>query len=689
MNRLTVIFTIAASIILCPVTDRAEQVFRPFKVDDLIKVRRVSDPQISPDGRWIAYTITDTDKTANRGTTQIYLVSSNGGEPRQITSEKASSNLPRWSADGKRLAFVSAREGLSQVWTLEIASGNLKKISNMSTGTDGPLWSPDGKWIVFLSDVHPECDSDECNKKRDQQAAQVKVRARVANQLLYRRGSWWDDGKRTHIFIVPSEGGEARDLTPGGYDAPSPTGGGINDYSFSPDSKELAFARNTDKNQATSTNSDIFVVSLASGESKRLTAANAAADHSPLYSPDSCYIAYRAQKKPGFEADRWQLMLYDLKTFKRFAVTPDFDSSIESFKFSPDGQHIYLAAAERGRKPVYKLSLKSRTLTKLIADGFNEELQVSEDGKFIIFTRQSATRPSEVFRANSDGSAVVQITRTNENSLAGFNLKSAEDINWIGASGTPLHGFIIKPPNFDHKKKWPLLVLIHGGPQSASSDSWNFRWSPQVFASAGYVVFTPNPRGSKGYGQKFVDEVSGDWGGKVFTDILKGVDYLCSMPYIDREKIAAAGGSFGGYMVNWIEGHNDNPRIKFKTLISHAGVYNLTSSYGSTDELWFFEWEFKGTPWTNPDMYVKWSPHVFAKYFKTPMLLIHGEFDYRVPVTEGLQMFTTLQRQGVESKLLYFPDEGHSIQRPQNIELWYNSIIHWLDVHLKQGVSSP
>jgi dipeptidyl aminopeptidase/acylaminoacyl peptidase len=673
---------VTSLIILCAVADGAEH----FKVDDLLKIRMVSDPQLSPDGRWIAYTITDTYKANNRRATQIYLVPAEGGEPRQITNEKSSSYLPRWSPDGKRLAFISARDGASQIWTIEMAGGNLKKVSNISTGADGALWSPDGKWIAFLSNVYPDCKSDECNKMRDHQVSQSKVRAKIAGNLLYRHGSWWDDGTRTHIFIIPSDGGEARDLTPGEYDAPANTGSGFNDYSFSPDSKELAFARNTDREQATSTNSDIFTVSLIGGEPKRITGANRAGDHSPLYSPDGRYIAYRAQRRAGFEADRWQLMLYDLQTHKSSALTRNFDSSVEGFKFSPASDEIYLTAAERGRKPVYRVSLKSRSLTKIIAGSFNEELQISDDGKIIIFSRQSVDRPPEVFRANSDGSAVVQITRTNDDSLAAFHLMPAEDINWIGASGTPVHGFIIKPPDFTPTKKWPLLVLIHGGPQIASSDSWNSRWSPQVFASAGYVVFTPNPRGSKGYGQKFIDEVSRDWGGKVFTDILNGVDQVASLPYIDREKIAAAGGSFGGYMVNWIEGHNDHPRVKFKTLVSHAGVYNLTSSYGSTDELWFFEWEFKGTPWTNPAIYAKWSPHAHAMNFKTPMLITHGGIDYRVPATEGLQMFTTLQRQGIESRLLYFPDEGHSIQRPLNIETWYDSIIQWLDAHLNPAL---
>ncbi|HVG18677.1 MAG TPA: S9 family peptidase, partial [Blastocatellia bacterium] len=399
MRILTTIFVMAALINLCAVADRAAEARRPFKVDDLLKVRVVSDPQLSPDGSWIAYTITDTYKASNRKVTQIYIVPSGGGEPRQVTDEKTSSYLPRWSPDSKRLAFISARDGASQVWAIEMASGNLRKVSNISTGADGALWSPDGKWIAFLSNVYPGCKSDECNKTRDRQAAQSKVRAKVAVNLLYRHGSWWDDGTRTHIFVVPSDGGEARDLTPGEYDAPANTGSGFNDYSFSPDSKELAFARNTDRDQATSTNSDIFIVPLAGGEPRRITGANKAGDHSPLYSPDGRHIAYRAQRRPGFEADRWQLMLYDLQTHKTAALTRDFDSSVECFKFSPAGKEVYLVAAERGRKPVYRVSLKGGSLRKIIADGFNEDLQISDDGKIIVFSRQSVDHPPEIFRA--------------------------------------------------------------------------------------------------------------------------------------------------------------------------------------------------------------------------------------------------------------------------------------------------
>jgi dipeptidyl aminopeptidase/acylaminoacyl peptidase len=654
------------------------QTFRSFTINDLLKVRRVGDPQLAPDGRTIAYTVTDMDKTANRGIPQIYLVPTSGGEPKLAGSGLRSSS-PRWSPDGRKLAYISG----GQIWTIDVGSGETKKITNISTGAGDPVWSPDGKMIAFVSDVYPDCTTDDCNRQRDQQAEESKVKAKIAEHLLYRHWTAWKDNKRTHIFIVWVDNGHTLDLTPGDYDSPPFSLGGPTQYAFSPDSNRLAFVSNHDKVPAASTNNDIFIVPVIGGEPTLITSSNLAADDAPAFSPDGRYIAYRAQSRPGFESDLFRLMLYDRQTGKSRVLSDKIDNWVESFTFSPDSQKIYFVVGERGWQPVYSINIADNTMTKVLAEGFNDDVQVSKDGT-LVFTRSSSTMPTEIFRTNADGSGVAQVTKTNEAFLSGFGLKPQEPISWSGAGGTKINGWIVKPANFTPSKKWPLLVLIHGGPQGAWNDNWGYRWNPQVFASAGYVVFTPNPRGSTGFGQKFVDEISGDWGGKAYTDIMDGVAYvIANNNFIDKDRIGAAGASYGGYMIDWIEGHNNDKRFQFKALASHDGVFNLTSMYGGTEELWFTDWEFKGTPWTNPEMYARWSPHNFVKNFKTPMLVIHSELDYRVPVTEGLQLFTALQRMNVDSKLLYFPDEGHWVLKPQNSELWYKTVLGWFEKYLK------
>ena len=650
-----------------------------FTIEELLKVRRVGDPQVSPKGELVAYTINDINKDANKGVTQIYVVAIGGGEPRQLTNDANSSTSPRWSPNGDRLAFIRD----DQIWTMDPSGGSPKVLTSISTGAGDPVWSPDGRWLAFASDVYPECKDDACNKQRADERAKSKVKAHVADRLLYRHWKTWKDSTRTHVFVVSADGGEAKDMTPGDFDAPPFSLGGPTDYAFSPDSKELAYTSNHDTVEATSTNADVWVVSVTGGAAKNITVANKGYDGSAQFSPDGRFIAYRSQVTPGFEADRFRLMLYDRKTNQARSITDSLDSNVDEFTFAPDSEMIYLTAEDRGKAPIYKVSVSGGPVKKVVAEGFNGDVHLTSDGKVLVFSRSSMTKPSEIYRAGADGGGITALTTTNDALLAPFNLKPAETVSWIGGMGAKVSGWIVKPPNFQPNKKWPLVVLIHGGPQGAWNDNWGYRWNPQVFAAQGYVVLMPNPRGSTGYGQQFVNEISGDWGGKVFIDIRNGVAHAASLPYIDKNRIGAAGASYGGYMINWIEGHNNDPRFQFKVLVSHDGVYNLTAMYGATEELWFPEWEFKGTPWTNKSMYEKWSPHNFVQNFKTPILVITNDLDYRVPVTEGLQMYTATQRMGVESKLLLFPDEGHWVLKPQNSEFWYHTVLGWLDKHLQ------
>ncbi|HEX6732370.1 MAG TPA: S9 family peptidase, partial [Pyrinomonadaceae bacterium] len=542
-----------------------------------------------------------------------------------------------------------------------------------------------GKWIAFTSEVHPSCNDDDCNKKKDEQAEKSAVKAHITERLLFRHWNEWRDVKRTHVFVVSSKGGTARDLTPGDFDSPPYAASSGVDFAFSPDSRELAYLRNPDKVEAISTNSDVYLVPVSGGAARNITSTNRGYEAGPIYTRDGKYIIYRSQATAGFEADRWRLMAYNRTTGMSAELLRGFDLQVEDVAISPDGNSIFFTALDRGFAPVFRVPITGGSAQKVVGNVFATNLQITPDGQKLIFANSSMNFPAEVYAANVDGSGLQPLTTANSSLMSQANLTKVEEVEWTGALGRKIHGYVIKPKNFDANRKYPLVVLIHGGPQSAWNNNWGYRWNPQVFANAGYVVFAPNPRGSVGYGQQFVNEISGDWGGKVYTDLMNGVaDVIRRNSFIDRNRIGAAGASYGGYMINWIEGHNNDPRFRFRVLVSHDGVYNLTSMYGATEELWFTDWEFKGTPWTNRAMYERWSPHNFVRNFNTPMLIIHGELDYRVPIGEGLQLFTALQRMGVDSKLLVFPDEGHWVLKPQNSQLWYHTVLDWLDKYLQK-----
>jgi dipeptidyl aminopeptidase/acylaminoacyl peptidase len=678
-------FVFLASALLLVVTSLTVAQNRTYTVENLLKARRVGDPQISPDGRWVALTVGEVNLDANRVVTHIYLVPVEGGDLKRLTEGDKSATAPRWSPDGKKIAFTTG----NQVWTMDSNGDHKEQVTKISTGASAPLWSPDGKWIAFTSDVYPDCNNDDCNKKKDEDAEKSKVKAHITTRLLFRHWNEWRDQKRTHVFVVSSGGGTAREITPGDFDSPPYAAATGVDYAFSPDSTEIAFLRNPDKVEAISTNSDIYIAPLTGGAPKNITANNHGYDVGPVYSSDGKFILFRSQATAGFEADRWRLMAYNRASGVSTEIAKGFDQQVEEFVIAPNGTDVYFTAGERGRSPIFKVALSGGVPKKVVGNVFATNLRITPNGNKLVFSSSSNAAPAEIFSTNSDGSGLVALTTTNSKAMEQAKLKSAEDVEWTGALGRKIHGFIVKPTNFDASKKYPLVVLIHGGPQGAWSDNWGYRWNPQVFANAGYVVFTPNPRGSTGYGQQFVNEISGDWGGKAYVDIMNGVaDVVRRNNYIDPTRIGAAGASYGGYMINWIQGHNNDPRFRFKVLVSHDGVYNLTSMYGATEELWFPDWEFKGTPWTNPAMYDRWSPHKFVNNFSTPMLVIHGELDYRVPFGEGLQLFTALQRKGVDSKMLVFPDEGHWVLKPQNSQLWYHTVLDWLDKYLQGDQSS-
>lgn len=659
---------------------------RPMTIDDLFRFERVSDPQISPDGKLLVYVLTKVDLAANSSSSTLWLVPTAGGPPRALTNTPKKDRHPRWSPDGKQILFESNRGGDTQLWTIDLTGGEAQQLTSIASEASTGIWSPDGKWVAFVSAVYPEfsdkpyAESNKLNKEKAEQIAANPVKARVFDRLFYRHWDSWVEGKRQHLFVVPAAGGEPRDLTPGDRDAyPTSTTFSLgDDFTFTPDSKSLVYTGVPLKDEAWSTNFDLFQVPIEGGESVNLTPGNLAADGGPRFSPDGKKLAFRAQAKPGYEADRWQLMIMDAGGSTPQSATPEFDSSVDSFVWAPDGQSLYFVAEDRAHTPIYRVPTKGGKPAPVVRGGVFGSLSISRDNK-LGCTQATLQSPAEAFVVD-DGQA-TNLSQANKALLAELDLPTPESVDVPGAGGQPMQMWILKPPGFDPQKKWPLVYLVHGGPQGAWDDNWSFRWNAQLWAAQGYVVALPNPRGSTGFGQKYVDEISGDWGGRCYDDLMGGLAYLEKLPFIDTDRMASAGASFGGYMMNWFLGRND----KFKTFITHCGVYNFDSMYSTTDELWFDEWEHGGPPWVNRESYEKHSPHKFAKEFKTPVLVIHNDLDFRVPVSEGYQLFTTLQRLGVPSKMINFPDEGHWVLKPANSKFWHEEVFAWLKNYVPPG----
>jgi dipeptidyl aminopeptidase/acylaminoacyl peptidase len=695
------------------------QVKRPFTFEDMMALKRVNEPIVSPDGKWVAFSAVDVNLEKNTKTPHLWVVPASGGDAKQLTSGPGE-DRPRWSPDGKKLAFVSDRDGTQQVWTWDFDAttvslpGEPAKITSLSTGADGEIWSPEGSTILFTSEVFPECTDDACNKAKTEALAKLP-KAQIWTHLFYRHWSTYNFGKRTHLFVVPAAGGVARDLTPGEHDAPPFSLGGQDMYAFSPDGKEVAFTSNIDEVPASSTNNEIFLVPTAGGTPKKIST-SPGSDSTPLYSPDGKWIAWRMQRRPGYESDRFRLVIYNRQTGEIKNLTEGFDRWVGSFTWAPDSDKVFFTAENEGEAPLYTVPVSTGTVQKL-AGGFLDSPTLASDGKTMFVNCMSIQAPNEVCRILVDLNAIRsqigeqpnlpasgrtldhlvclngpgaaknvpncpdQWTRLNDGVLSQVSVSPLESFWFTGANKTRVQGFLLKPPNFDANKKYPVKLLIHGGPQGAWGDDWSFRWNPELFAANGYVVVTINPRGSTGYGQKFIDEINGDWGGKPFIDLMKGLDYAeQKYPFIDKSRECALGASYGGYMVDWILGHTD----RFKCLVSHDGMFDTISAFGTTEELWFPLWEFQGTPWTNRKTYDKWSPSNYATKFKTPTLVVHGQLDYRLDVSEGLQLFTYLQLLKIPSKMLYFPDEGHWVLKPQNSRLWYQTVNGWVDQHVGQ-----
>ncbi len=683
MPRLIVFFAlILAFTVLASAQDK-----RPLTYDDVIDMKRLDHVSVSPDGQWIAYNVREYSLKSNSYYSNIFIQSVDGKSLRQITSANKKDLHPVWSPDGKSIAFVSNRDGSYQLYVMPLDGGEPRRVSKISTDVSpGEFhWSPDGKYIVFTTDVYPHCEDDDCNSRLNDERETSKVKAQLIDKLPYRVWDSWKEGKRSQLILLDIATGKTTDLIKGDYDVPPIDLGGNSDIAFSPDGKTIAFTMNIEPNIAWSTNNDIFLLSVAGGEPKKISVSKGV-DCQPIYSPDGKYIAFLSMKRAGYEADKKDLIVYETATGKMTNLTEKLDRSAGQVAWSRDSQILYFDADDLGYHTIYQVPLQGGIPMPLMKNKNYDALIAVADGK-IIFKRQSMKMPYELYSVNYDGSGEIALTELNKELLSKLDMNDPEEFWFEGAQKTKVHGFLLKPPGFDSKRQYSAVFLIHGGPQGMWADSWHYRWNAQMFATKlqgghpGHVVVMINPRGSTGYGQKFCDEINKDWGGKPYEDLMKGVDYvLAKYKFIDKKRLGAAGGSYGGYMVNWINGQTD----RFRCMVSHSGIMNKFGMYGGTEELWFEEWEMGGPYWEgkNRDTYNKWSPYNYVQNFKTPTLVIHGELDFRVPVIEGIHLFTVLQRKGIDSKFLYYPDEGHFVAKPQNGKLWYQTVHSWFEKYL-------
>jgi dipeptidyl aminopeptidase/acylaminoacyl peptidase len=709
---------------------------RPMTFDDMMQMKRLGETAVSPDGKWLVYSVTTVDLAKNSRTAELWIQKIEGGDPVKLAMTKPGDGGVQFSADGKRILFVSDRTGANQIWLMDFdtatgAVSNLKKLTNLDLGIDNAQWAPDGKSIVFTMPVYPDCPAivpddegkgAECSYARDEAAADSKVKAQIFTHLLYRHWNHFVGDKRSHLFLVSVESGGVRDLNPNDkFDVPPYSVGGGGGFAISPDSKELAFTENLDAEQATSTNGDIFTLDLTNTKAKPVkVSASPGGDWTPAYSPDGKYIAWRSQARNGYESDKFRLMLYDRTKKTTRELMAGFDRWVDEFVWQAHSSSIFVTSSYQGETQLLLVDIPMGSYSALGGtEGELGDLKQTADGSYLIASAMHVTAPSEVVlfdmrrahmvtdRSRTLGnlghtinpdrqytSAIVfdeyALTHLNDALLAQLDLSKMEPFWFTAKDGVKVEGFLIRPPGFNATKKYPLKFLIHGGPEGDFGDSWSYRWNEELFAANGYVVVMINFRGSTGYGQAFTEGIVGDWGGKPFTDLMTGLDYAeAHYPFIDKTRECALGASYGGYMADWILGHTD----RFKCIVTHDGMYDAESAFGSTEELWFNQWEFKGRPWDyvgKPDSenpFRKWSPMLSAKNFKTPTLVVHNQLDYRLDVSQGYELFTALQLQGVPSKMLYFPDEGHWVLKPQNSQLWWKTVNDWVDEWTKPASS--
>ncbi len=649
----------------------------PFTVHDLLAMDRVGSETVSPDAKWIVFVLRKTDLEANKGRTDLWLTGTDGKNLRRLTAHPTGESSPTWSNDGKHVYFLSTRSGSSQVWRIAVDGGEAFQVSHQPLDVDNLILSPDGTKMAFTMEVFPNASADETVKKLEKKKKN-KATGRVYEHLLFRHWDTWKDGRRSHIFVAPIDGSSALDVMKG-IDADSPLKpfGGSEEFTFTPDSKGIVYtAANSGNAAAWSTNYDLFLVPADGSKAPEcLTASNKAWDTNPVFSNDGKTLAYLAMKRPGFEADRFRLILRPWPQGKERVLTEKWDRTPYAIVWGPKNKTIYTFGENLAQRSLFAIDVKTGNVNTLVKMGQVRGAAVA--GKRLVYSMNSLKSPTELFSVDLKGKNTQQITRMNAKQLAAVKLGDHEQFTFKGWNDETVYGYVVKPVDFDAAKKYPLTFLIHGGPQGSFGNDFHYRWNPQVYTGRGYAAVMIDFHGSTGYGQAFTDSISGDWGGKPLEDLKKGLAAaLKKYPWLDGKRVAALGASYGGYMINWIAG---NWPDRFTCLVNHDGNLDERMAYFDTEELWFPEWEHGGTPWDNPTGYEKHNPVNFVKNWKTPMLAIHGAKDFRVVETQGFSTFTALQRKGIPSKLLYFPNENHWVLKPHNSILWHNTVLDWID----------
>ncbi len=654
----------------------------PFSVHDMLAMDRLSDPQVSPDGKRIVFVLRKTDLEANKGRTDLWLVGVDDTGFRHLTSHLEGDFNPRWAADGESIWFLSSRSGSSQVWRIRIDGGEAEQVTKEPLDVGNLIVSPDGSRIAFTMDVFPDCKTPTETKERLDQIEKRKTSGWIYDRIFVRHWDTWKDGRRSHLFVMPIDGGTAVDVM-GNMDADTPSKpfGGPEEITFTPDSRGVVFsARDVGAQEAWSTDFDLYFAPADGSEPpKCLTEKNEAWDTNPVFSPDGKTLAYLAMARPGYESDRFRIVLRRWPGGKERILTEDWDRSPSSFCISADGQTIYATANNLGQRSLFAINVQTGAIKTIVKEGSISSPSIA-DGR-IIYAMNNLRSPVELYSVRPDGVNIQKITHTNSEKLAAVRMGEFEQFTFAGWNDETVYCYVVKPVDFDPEKKYPVAFLIHGGPQGSFGNMFHYRWNPQAYAGAGYVAVMVDFHGSTGYGQAFTDSIRGDWGGKPLVDLQKGLKAaLERYPWMDGDRVGALGASFGGYMINWIAG---NWPDRFRCMVNHDGNLCERMAYYDTEELWFPEWDHIGTPWDNPNHYEKQNPVNFVKNWKTPMLVIHGALDYRVVDTQSLGTFNALQRRGIPSKLLYFPDENHWVLKPHNSILWHETVISWLDQWLK------